>query len=72
MTLRGSGDTIELTVIDDGAGFDPAVLDRRIAEGHIGLASLMARVGAMGGTFDIDTAPGSGTRVRITTPVSAK
>lgn len=72
VTLRGIDDIIELTVTDDGAGFDPVVLDRRIAEGHIGLASLMARVGAMGGTFDIDTAPGSGTRVRITTPVSAK
>lgn len=72
VTLRGIDDIIEVTVTDDGAGFDPALLDRRIAEGHIGLASLMARVGAMGGTFDIDTAPGRGTRVRITTPATAE
>jgi two-component system, NarL family, sensor kinase len=43
VTLRQDGDRITLTVRDDGVGFDPAVLDRCIADGHIGLASLARR-----------------------------
>lgn len=70
--LKRIGDVIELWVSDDGAGFDPAVLDARITQGHIGLASLIARVTAIGGTVEIDTAPGHGTRVTVVTPAAAQ
>ena len=56
---------------DDGAGFDPSALDTRIAEGHIGLASLKARVEAMGGTLDIISSQGHGTRARLVAPATA-
>jgi len=55
-------------VRDDGVGFDPAVLDRHIADGHIGLASLVARVEAMGGSVDITSVAPRGTRATVTTP----
>ncbi len=68
VTLRQAGDRITLTVRDDGVGFDPSALDGRIADGHIGLASLVARVEAMGGTVDIVSAAGRGTQATVTTP----
>ena len=71
VTLRRDGDWITLTVRDDGVGFDPAVLDRCVTDGHIGLASLAARVEAMGGTMDFVPADGGGTRATITTPATA-
>ena len=63
--LHRTGDVVTLRVADDGAGFDPAVLARRVAEGHIGLASLVVGIGAMGGSVEVDTAPGSGTSVTV-------
>jgi two-component system NarL family sensor kinase len=71
VTLKRVDDGLELTVTDDGTGFDPGVLDQRIAEGHIGLASLKARVEAMGGTFEIRTEAGRGTSARLLTPLTA-
>ena len=44
-----------LTVADDGTGFDPAVVGQSVADGHIGLGSLLARFDAMGGAMDIDS-----------------
>lgn len=37
-------------------------------EGHIGLASLLVRVDAMGGSMDIRSEVGSGTQVTVTSP----
>ncbi|KAF0961438.1 sensor histidine kinase [Rhodococcus sp. T7] len=59
-----------LTVADDGTGFDPAVVPERVAQGHIGLASHIVRVESLGGTFDVTSSPGSGTRVVVTVPDS--
>lgn len=63
--LDRTGDVVRLQVADDGAGFDLEVLARRVAEGHIGLASLIVGIEAIGGAVDIDTAPGSGTSVTV-------
>jgi two-component system NarL family sensor kinase len=62
------GDRIVLTVADDGAGFEPSIVDQRVAEGHIGLASLQARFDAMGGAMVIDSTVGDGTLVTVTSP----
>jgi len=65
--LKRDGDRITLTVSDDGRGFDPAVVGQSVADGHIGLGSLLARFDAMGGAMDIDSAS-SGTTVTVTSP----
>lgn len=57
-----------LQVTDDGIGFDPVTLDRRVAEGHIGLASLIVGVEATGGSVDFSPRPGGGTVVTVTVP----
>jgi len=38
-------------------------------DGHLGLAGMRERVELLSGTFDIDTAPGQGTRVCVTIPL---
>jgi two-component system, NarL family, sensor kinase len=66
--LRRQGDRIKLTIVDDGGGFDPAIVGQAVAEGHIGLGSLLARFDAMGGAMEIDSRIGGGTRITVTSP----
>ena len=61
-------DRVVLTVADDGAGFEPSIVDQRVAEGHIGLASLQARFDSKGGAMVIDSTVGRGTVVTVTSP----
>jgi two-component system NarL family sensor kinase len=68
VALFRKGDTVVLRVTDDGTGFDPAIVDRCVAEGHIGLASLLVRCDAMGGSMDIRSKVGFGTQVTVTSP----
>ncbi|MCV7278788.1 sensor histidine kinase [Mycolicibacterium flavescens] len=68
VTLSRVHDRIVLTVADDGCGFDPAVVDRYVADGHIGLGSLLARFDAMGGSMEVRSTPGQGTTVIATSP----
>ncbi|WP_432571671.1 sensor histidine kinase [Kineococcus sp. SYSU DK005] len=66
--LRGADGEVHLTVTDDGVGFDPEVLPRRLAQGHIGLSSQYLRVQTLGGDFDISAPASGGTRVHVTVP----
>jgi signal transduction histidine kinase len=53
-----------LEVDDDGRGFDPS----RPAGAGQGLGNLRERAQALGGRVEIASAPGQGTRVRVTIP----
>ncbi len=68
VALKRNGNRVKMTIADDGAGFDPAVVGQSVAEGHIGLGSLLARFDAMGGAMDIDSHVGNGTRITVTSP----
>ncbi|WP_445168016.1 sensor histidine kinase [Mycolicibacterium sp. Dal123E01] len=57
-----------LRVVDNGVGFDPAVLDHKVAEGHIGLSSLLVGVEAMGGAVQLVDTVGGGTTAVVTVP----
>ncbi len=52
---------VELEVVDNGRGFDPATL---AGERGIGLSSMEERVKGLGGVLTIRSAPGEGTRVQ--------
>jgi signal transduction histidine kinase len=54
-----------LTVSDDGRGFDP----QTVTPGS-GLANLRHRANQVRGTLVIDTAPGTGTRIRLEVPLT--
>ena len=57
-----------LVVVDNGRGFDPAVLADRVGEGHIGLASQRLRVESVGGRLEIRTGPAGGTTAVVRLP----
>ena len=60
-----SGDLVEVTVSDDGCGFDPA--DPR--PGHLGLHTMRERAEAVGGSLELHAQPSAGTIVRCRVPV---
>lgn len=62
--LACDADTLRLDVTDDGVGFD-----REAVPEATGLASLDDRARALGGTVEIDSQPGEGTRVRLRAPL---
>ncbi len=67
--LRQRRGQIELTVSDDGKGFDLATTDETWGLGErFGLRAMGERVRHAGGTFEIQSSPGCGTVVRATIP----
>lgn len=56
---------LTMTVIDDGCGFDPALL---AGEGHYGIASMDRRTRELGGEMSVRSTPGIGTRLQFTVP----
>ncbi len=65
--LIESDGRLELTVADDGDGFDP-----REARSGFGLKTMTERVQALNGTFEVLSAPGSGTTVKVLAPLSTE
>jgi CheY-like chemotaxis protein/anti-sigma regulatory factor (Ser/Thr protein kinase) len=67
---RGREDTLRLTVADEGRGFDPSELVDRAKAGHAGwgLFSIRERLTLLGGRFEIESAPGQGTRIHLIAP----
>jgi signal transduction histidine kinase len=63
-------DRITIEIEDDGKGFVPATLPPPSArERGLGLLGMRERVELFGGTIEIDSAPGSGTRIAVSVPV---
>ena len=60
-------DLARISVDDDGKGFDPESLK---SGGNLGLKLIEERAEMLGGSFEIDTAAGKGTRVTFTVPIS--
>ena len=60
---------LEGEVVDDGCGFEEEQLAHARRGHHLGLQSARDRVQAAGGTFEIASAPGEGTRARFTLPL---
>ena len=64
VALRSTGTDLDLTVRDDGHGFDT----NRHAGKRLGLAGIAERVRLLGGSVDVESRPGGGTTVRATLP----
>jgi len=64
--VSNAGGQILVTISDNGAGFDPKSLN---TDGHVGLEGMRERVQILGGTFQLQTAPGQGTVIRVSLPV---
>jgi len=61
---------LHIVIADQGSGFDVELLAARSAGVHFGLFSIRERMEAMGGSFQLDSAPGRGTTITLTLPLS--
>ena len=64
LSLAVRPEEVNISVVDDGQGFDPSQTPR-----GMGLRSINERVERFGGRFTLESAPGDGTRLIITIPV---
>jgi signal transduction histidine kinase len=64
VVLEQTGATLRVSVSDDGAGFNPSELGRSEFP-RFGLATMRERAESIGGTFQLDSTPGAGTRVTL-------
>lgn len=65
--LSDGGGRLNLTIGDDGKGFDVAADSGK----GLGLISMRERVELMGGTLAVHSAPGAGTRLEVAVPFAA-
>jgi PAS domain S-box-containing protein len=71
--LSRDGDEIGLAVEDNGRGFDvDAIRGRNRAGRGLGLVGMRERSELLGGTFEVESGPGQGTRIRVRLPLSQK
>ena len=70
ITLQGErrGQDVIITVEDDGRGFEPTTWWQD-SHDHFGLSVMHARASRVGGSLQIDSAPGKGTRVTLSLPL---
>ena len=67
IVYAATDERLELTVPDDGEGFDPASAPG-VEDGHLGLTVMRERARAYGGDCTVESAPGAGTRIRLRIP----
>jgi signal transduction histidine kinase len=58
---------VELCIVDNGRGFDPASIDHTV--GH-GLANMRARAEELNGSYEIESSPNIGTTITLVFPSS--
>jgi signal transduction histidine kinase len=64
--LRRRGPSLELTVSDDGVGFD---VTAGTPNGHHGLIGMSERAAMVGGELVVESRPGGGTTIRFVAEV---
>ena len=68
VTVACHDDVLTIEVADNGVGFDPG----EPRPGHLGLHTMTERADAIGGSVDIRSESGAGTRVVLTVPIGAR
>ncbi len=71
IAIRRDDSWLDMTVEDDGMGFDVGeAIDRASSGKAIGLLGMKERVGMVGGEIEIDSTQGIGTRIHVRLPLS--
>ncbi len=69
VVLRAEAGALDLLIEDDGVGFDPEIVGRRMKRGeHLGLLGMTERVRNAGGTIRFDSRAGGGSRIEVRLP----
>lgn len=63
---------LRIVVKDNGQGFDPASLETRPDGEQFGIFTIRARMEALGGSLQVDSAPGHGTTIVLALPLSTQ
>lgn len=72
LTLTYDPDTITLDVVDDGRGFDPAIIGTRgSGNSGFGIPAIRSRALELDGNLALESTPGQGTALAVTLPVHA-
>jgi len=66
--LEYGKDRINLVVADNGIGFDYTEKDYKSDVKHFGIMTIKERVDLINGTFNIESAPGQGTKILVSVP----
>jgi signal transduction histidine kinase len=67
--LEDLGDSVTVSIRDDGVGIAEGRLEEAVAEGRVGVAkSIMGRMDWLGGSAKLSTGPGCGTEWELTVP----
>ena len=67
INIKYEDDHVSLEVIDDGRGFDIRTANE---SGGVGLLGIQERVKQLGGSIEIESAPGNGTHLTVRIPVN--
>jgi signal transduction histidine kinase len=68
VSIEQSGNALQVEVTDNGCGFNMSDLDH--GGSRFGLFSIRERLAHIGGQFEIESEPGSGTHCKIVCPLS--
>ena len=64
--LEAKNNHVELEIRDNGQGFDPEI---ETGGGHYGLLGMRERARLVGGSMEIESGTGQGTRIRLIVPI---
>ncbi|MDI1463928.1 sensor histidine kinase [Catellatospora sp. KI3] len=70
VTLTFQPGAVRVDIADDGVGFDPARPVGASSGTGLGLAAMSGRLAEVGGTLVVESAPGRGTAISATAPLS--
>lgn len=69
VVLKSDAESLTLEVTDDGPGFDT---ETALKKGRLGLSGMRQRAEVLGGSFNVQSASGVGTTVRIMLPMASE
>jgi signal transduction histidine kinase len=68
LQVRSSAQAMQLVITDNGRGFDLSQVGQQAHRRQLGVSNMVQRAAQVGGSLDIETAPGRGTRITMTIP----
>jgi len=72
VSIESLDGAIHMVITDNGQGFDVAGKSNTKKHNRLGLLGMRERVEMVGGTFDVESAPGQATTVRVVIPAARK
>lgn len=67
--LEDLGDSVTVSIRDDGVGIAPGRLQEAVGQGHVGISkSIVGRLMSLGGSAELHTGPGEGTEWELSVP----